>query len=72
MDSSGQSLSIHKAFAMHDFDNAFKGKYPLLCLPREQVPELREVRALSRFPSEIKTGQLFLGNMTNLLNRDYF
>ena len=41
-------------------------------MPSGQVDELREVRALSRFPSEIKTDQLYLGNMTNVLNKDYF
>jgi len=36
------------------------------------VTTLREVRSHSRFPSELKTGKLFVGNMTNLMNRDYF
>ena len=66
--------SIHKAFSMKDFDSDFKTKYPLLCLPSDAArrTELREVRAASRFPSEIKKDMLYLGNMTNILNRDYF
>lgn len=27
--------------------------------------------ALSRFPSELKKDKLFLGNMTNILSKDY-
>ena len=74
MQASAKSLSIHKALSMKDFETGFLTKYPLLCLPGDtsSIQELRQVRASSRFPSEIKKDQLFLGNMTNLLNRDYF
>ena len=72
--STSQLTSIHKAFSIKDFDSAFKTKYPLVCLPSDaaRLTELKEVRAASRFPSEIKKDSLFLGNMTNILNRDYF
>lgn len=66
--------SIHKAFSLKEYDSVFKVKYPLLCLssnPADRT-ELKEVRASSRFPSEIKKDSLYLGNMTNILNRDYF
>lgn len=69
--SSGQALAIHKAFSCKDF-SGFSVKFPLLCLPCGSVPQLREVRAESRFPSEIKKEGLYLGNMTNVLNKDYF
>ena len=69
--SSANSIQLHKAFTLKDFDG-LAAKYPLVCLPEGQVTTLREVRALSRFPSELKTDKLFVGNMTNLMNRDYF
>ena len=71
--SSGKMNEIHKCFSMKEYAE-FLEKYPLLCLPGDetQTSELRKVRASSRFPSEIKKDSLFLGNMTNLLNRDYF
>mmetsp|Transcript_973 Transcript_973/g.1331 ORF Transcript_973/g.1331 Transcript_973/m.1331 type:complete len:120 (+) Transcript_973:297-656(+) len=69
--SSANSIQLHKAFYLKDFEG-FAAKYPLVCLPSGDVSTLREVRSLSRFPSELKTDKLFIGNMTNLMNRDYF
>lgn len=56
---------------MHEMES-FAAKYPLMCIPSGQVDQLKEVRALSRFPSELKENKLYLGNMTNILNKDYF
>ena len=52
----------------------FKVKYPLVCVSKddEQGNEKAIVRASSRFPSEIKKDKLYLANMTNVLNKDYF
>lgn len=66
--------TLHKAFYFKDFDSEFKPKYPLVCLPTDlsKISEKRKVNAFSRFPSEMKKDFLYLGNMTNILNRDYF
>ena len=46
----------------------------MVCVSKddEQGNEKATVRASSRFPSEIKKDKLYLANMTNVLNKDYF
>ena len=71
MEKSGKLLSLHKAFFIKEYDTIFEGKYPLLCV-QDASSEKQQVRAQSRFPTEIKKDLLFLGNMMNIMNKDYF
>lgn len=54
---------------MKDFAK-FQEKYPLVCLSNSS-DERHQVLASSRFPSEVKQDLLYLGNMTNILSKDY-
>ena len=42
-----------------------------MCIPNPCMSEAQAVISQSRFPSELKKGQLFLGNLTNVLSKDY-
>ena len=42
-----------------------------MCVPNPCVSEAQAVISQSRFPSELKKDQLFLGNLTNVLSKDY-
>ena len=68
---SGGLNQIHRAFAFKDYDTTFEPKYPLMCVQESSSQKLH-VQSQSRFPSEIKKDSLYLGNMTNILNKDYF
>lgn len=61
-------MNIHKAYFLKEFDTVFSGKYPYLTVP--QASEPLEVLAESRFPSELKKDLLYLGNMTNVMNKN--
>ena len=63
-------LSLHKAFYFKDYD-VFEEKYPLMCV-QDDSSQKHHIRSQSRYPSEIKKDALFVGNMTNIMNRDYF
>ena len=71
---SAQQVTLTNAFILKEYDTVFKEKYPLLCLSThdENTDQKKSVRACSRFPSEIKKDKLYLANMTNLMNKDYF
>ena len=71
MEKSGKLLALHKAFFIKEYDTIFEGKYPLLCV-QDASSEKQHVRAQSRFPTEIKKDLLYLGNMMNIMNKDYF
>lgn len=48
----------------------FEKKYWPMCIPA--VPEEKQlIFSQSRFPSEVKKDELFIGNMTNVLSKDY-
>jgi hypothetical protein len=60
---------LNKAFYLTNFAK-FMQKYPLVCLTPSS-DQKNEVLAMSRFPSEIKQDKIFLGNMINILSKDY-
>jgi hypothetical protein len=66
MESKGERIG--KAFCMPDF-NSFKAKYPFLCINQDSTEE-EQVRAHSRFPSEIKDKKLYVGNLINTMSKD--
>ena len=68
---SGGLTQINRVFSFKDYDTSFEPKYPLMCVQDSSSQKLH-VQSQSRFPSEIKKDCLFLGNMTNILNKDYF
>ena len=74
MQASQEQVSLSSAFILKEYDTVFKQKYPLVCLSSasELSDEKCQVRASSRFPSELKKDKLYLANMTNVLNKDYF
>ena len=59
---------IHKAYFHKDYSEIEK-TYPFLCVGKGSS-EKDYVRAEARYPSEIKKGSLFMGNMINVLDRD--
>jgi len=54
---------IGKAFCLPDFKSF---PYPFLCVSPSST-EAEKVRAHSRFPSELKQGQLYVGNLVNTM-----
>ena len=61
---------ISKVFFLKEF-TAFKKKYPLICIPHPCVNDLQAVTSMSRFPSEMKKDMIYMGNLTNVLSKDY-
>ena len=61
------SIRISKAYFLKDFDE-FKKKHPFLCV-NGSSSEKELVKAEARYPSEIKQGLLFMGNMMNVLDK---
>ena len=49
----------------------FQQKYPFVCI-NENSTEEEYKKASARFPSEIITDKLFLGNFINSMNEDHF
>ena len=62
---------LSKAFFLKDFTE-FNQKYPLVCVPDPCNSQKQAVMSLSRYPSELKKDQLFLGNLTNVLSQDNY
>jgi len=60
---------LNKVFFIKDYAQ-FQKKYSLLCIPSGQVSDRDQVCALSRFPTEIKKDYLYVGNITNALEKD--
>ena len=58
-------------FYLKDYEEQFLKKYPLLCVPNPCISQSQAVISQSRFPSELKKDQLFIGNLTNVLSKDY-
>lgn len=64
----GLQERIGKAYYVKDFE-IFQHKYPFLCISSQTSD--RNIRiSKSRFPSEIKEGLLYLGNMMNVIDKD--
>lgn len=61
---------LSKVFYLKEF-SAFQKKYPLLCLPHPCSSELQAITSMSRFPCELKKDMIYLGNLTNVLSRDF-
>lgn len=59
---------IHKAYSTKDYKE-IAATYPFICVGRSSA-ERDLVRAEARYPSEIKRGALFMGNMMNTLDKD--
>ena len=62
-------IKLSKVFILKKFDE-FKATYPLVCVPKVIKEEYQRALALSRFPSEVMK-DVFVGNLTNILNKDY-
>lgn len=61
---------LSKAFYLKEYGE-FERKYPLLCVPAPLESELQGALSLSRFPSEVRKDSVFIGNLTNVLAKDY-
>ncbi len=61
------SIRISKAYFLKDYEDFIK-KYPYLCV-NGSSSEKELVKAEARYPSEIKLGVLFMGNMMNVLDK---
>ena len=62
-------VRLSKAYFTKDFTE-FRTKYPYLCV-NGTSSQKEMVRAEARYPSEIKQGSLFIGNLMNVLNKNY-
>ena len=60
---------ISKVFYLKEYTE-FSSKYSLLCVPAPCTSEKQAVISQSRFPSEIKKGQVYIGNLTNVMGKD--
>jgi len=66
LDPSGHQIA--KVMYLKNFDTTFYSKYPLVCINHES-PEPKQILAQTRFPSEIKRDNLFIGNAINVMKQ---
>ena len=59
-----------KAFYLKEYGE-FERKYPLLCVPSPLTSEVQGALSLARYPSELRKDSVFIGNLTNVLSKDY-
>ena len=62
---------LSEVFFLKDYSSKFEIKYPLICVPDPCENIKQAVCSLSRFPSELKENLLYLGNLTNVMNKDF-
>ena len=60
---------VTKASFLKDFE-VFEKKYPFLCV-NDQSSEKNLVQSICRYPSEIKENLVYIGNMINVLDKNY-
>ena len=59
---------VTKASFLKDYE-VFEKKYPFLCV-NDQSSEKALVQSICRYPSEIKEGLVYIGNMINVLDKN--
>jgi hypothetical protein len=64
----GYGLRITKAYFTKDFED-FQKKYPFVCVGGESTQK-QLIKAEARYPSEVKQGVLYMGNMMNVLDKN--
>ena len=60
---------LSRVFHLKEY-SAFKNKYGLMCIPSNPM-KLQAIISMSRFPSEIKKDQIYIGNLTNVMSHDF-
>lgn len=59
---------VTKASYLKDYEE-FQSRYPFLCVS-DNSAEKELIKSICRYPSEIKEGLVYIGNMMNVLDKN--